>query len=228
MSQPTSPAPAPAKAPRSAAERIIVWAVIGIGLLVIIVEGQAHLAHAAALEKLQNQLKKASESDGGMSEKDVVSLMGSKVPESQKLDHTVTGMGASRVDIYTFNGLGLRARKIYVYYGVDGKANQPAEVMEVASVPAETPAEVLARAPKPDPNAPLPPGVPGGPPAMMGGPGGPPSGGRSGPARPAAEGDAEKKDTTADVPKSDEPKSEEAKPEAPKADADKPEGEKKE
>lgn len=246
MSQPSAPPPA-VKPPRSPVEKAIVWGVIGIGLVVIGVEAQAQLAHGAALEKLQTTLEKKAETDSGMTKKDVDELMGSKVPEVRKLGPAETAMGAARVDVYSYLGL-VRQRKIYVYYGVEGKVkDQQPEVMEVGAIPAETPADAAKRMPTAEATATAG-GPPGGGPGAMGA-GGPPGGGRGGPppahsatGRPPAEGEAkpdaatgDKKDEqkTDEAPATEKPAAEkpaaDAKPAETKPDADKPaEGEKKE
>lgn len=239
MSQPTTPAPV--KPARSPVERVIVWGVIVLGLGIIGVEASSHLAHASALGKLQSRVKQNSETDIGMTKKDVDQILGPQVPISEKLNPMATSMGASRVDIYTYKGL-LKERKLYVYYGIAGKkAEQEAEVMEVGSVPSESFAEALAKLPKPDPNA-----KPVAPPGMapgMGGPGGgrPGAGGAPGhkAERPAGEtSDADAKAETTegdkkieDKPAADKPDDEkkpeaESKPDGAKPDDAKPETEK--
>lgn len=244
MSQPTTPAPT--KPARSPVERVIVWGVIAIGLIVIGIEAKSHLAHAAALSKLQGQVKENSEKDTGITKKDVDQIVGDKVPEVEKLNPMATSMGASRVDVYTYPGL-LRSRKLYVYYGIAGKkTEQEAEVMEVGSVPAESLAEAMAKLPKPDPNAQpvAPPGMggpgAGGPGAGGPGAGGPGGGGPGAGGRPAAEkksDDAAKEEGTEPEAKSDEKpeaekkadgdaKPDEAKPDEAKPDEAKPESEK--
>lgn len=247
MSQPSAPPPA-VKPPRSPVEKAIVWGVIGIGLVVIGVEAQAQLAHGAALEKLQTTLEKKADTELGMTKKDVDELMGAKVPEVRKLNPAETAMGAARVDVYSYLGL-VRQRKIYVYYGVEGKVkDQQPEVMEVGAIPAETPADAAKRLPDPETLPKATGGAPGGGRGGMGA-GGPPGGGRGGPppahgatGRPPTEGDAkpdaaagDKKDEgkkdeapAADKPAADKP-AEEAKPADAKPEAEKPaEGEKKE
>jgi len=241
MSQPTTPAPAAAtataKPPRSPVERAIVWGVIGVGILVIAVEAQAHLSHSAALSKLQEQISANSEKDAGVTKKDVDKVVGGKIPEQQKLGALDTSMSADHVDIYSYPGL-LRQRKIYVYYGIAGKhKSQEAEVLDVLPTPAETAAQAQAKLPPPDPNAK--PVAPAGMTGMPGGPGrgGPGAGGRGGPegaarkSRPGTEDDAAKKDETksADEKPADDNKSdadakpaEEAKPAETKPDTEKP------
>lgn len=221
MSQPTTPAPV--KPARSPVERAFVWGVIIVGLIVIGIEAKSHLAHAAALSKLQGQVKENSEKDTGITKKDVDLIVGSKVPEVEKLNPLATSIGASRVDIYTYPGL-LRQRKLYVYYGIAGKkVEQEAEVMEVGSIPAESLAEAMAKLPKPDPNAPAvaPPGM--GPGAAM------PGKQAAKDAEPeAADGEKKSDDKPAAESKSEEDKKPEAdaKPDDPKPDEAKPETEK--
>lgn len=211
MSQSTPPAPA--KPARSPVERAFVWGIIGIGLVVIAIESQAHLSHAAVLGKLQTLLRENSEKNVGITKTDVDKIVGTKTPEQQKLDPFATAVGADRVDIYKYPGL-LRERQLFVYYGIAGKsAEQQPEVLIVAAIPAESAAEAQAKLPKADPNAPVA-GPPSGmamPPGGPGGPGGPGSGtgggggggtgggrgtggggGRRGAGRPATEGEAAK------------------------------------
>lgn len=230
--------PATPKPPRSPVERAIVWGVIGLGLLIIGIEANAHLSHTAALSKLQAQLDATLSKDSGLTKKGVDQVVGNKTPESQKLGFLDTAMAASRVDIYTYPGL-LRSRKLYVYYGIDGKlAGQEAEVMEVLTSVAPTASEAQAKLPPIDPNAKY--AGPGEGVAGVGGPGGPGSGTGGGTGggggkrrgdakadaggRPAAEESAEPAEETKPAaeakpadPGSDENKSEEAKPAAPEA-----------
>lgn len=177
MSDQTASAPAkPAKPPRSAVERAIVWGVIGLGLLVIGVEAKAHLSHSAALTKLRATLDENLNKDEGMTKKHVDVILGTWIPDSKKLTVSDTAMNASRVDIYSYPGI-LRSRKLFIYYGIPGKTAKQAEaeVMDVLDVEADTPAAAQAKLPPPDPNAkPLESSldqVPG-----RGGPGGPGSG----------------------------------------------------
>jgi hypothetical protein len=143
MSEATTPAPA--KPARSPVERAIVWGVIGLGVLVIAVEANAHLSHGAALAKLQAQLDENMNKESGMRKSHVDQIVGSKIPDVQKLNFLDTSMAASRVDIYTYPAL-LRSRKLYIYYGIDGKKpGQEAEVMEVLTSVAPTAAEVHPR-----------------------------------------------------------------------------------
>ena len=222
--------PAPAKPPRSPVERAIVWGVIGVGLLVIAVEANAHLAHAAALGKLRAKLDETVNVDTGVTKKHVDEIVGNKIPETQKLNFLDTAMAASRVDIYTYPAL-LRSRKLYIYYGIDGKlAVQEAEVMEVLTAVAPTAAEAQAGHPAMDPSA-----KHAGPGEGVGGPGGPGSGTGGGTGggrrknRPNAEdGDSgrPKTEEAATEPASDKPKTDDAKPEETKPEVDKPEPEK--
>lgn len=227
--------PAPPKPPRSPVERAIVWGVIGLGLLVIGVEANAHLSHTAALGKLQAQLDATLSKDSGLTKKGVDQVVGNKTPETQKLGFLDTAMAAARVDIYTYPGL-LRSRKLYVYYGIDGKlAGQEAEVMEVLTSVAPTASEAQAKLPPIDPNAKY--AGPGEGVAGAGGPDGPGSGTGGGTGggrgkhrgnakadaggRPAAEDSAEPAAETKPAaeakpadPVSEEKKSEDAKPAA--------------
>lgn len=151
MSEPT-PA-APAKPPRSPVERAIVWGVIAVGLLVVGFEAKAHLAHAAAKEKLLGKLDASADKFNGLTKKDVDEVLGSQTHESQKLAIMDTDINAHRVDIYSYSGL-VKTRKLYVYYGIDGKAKgQAAEVLKVDDHPTETGAAAMAKATKADPNA---------------------------------------------------------------------------
>jgi hypothetical protein len=244
MSQPTtSSTPAPVKPARSPIERAIVWGVIAIGLLVVIFEAQAHFAHGAALQKLQSQITENETKDAFMIKKDVDKVVGSKTPESQKLQPLETPFSASRVDIYIYPGL-LRQRKMFVYYGIAGRIkDQEAEVLAVLADPSETAAEAQSKQAnqKPDPDAkttqvPSGPGM-GGPGAspgvpVLGGPGGMGARPAGRGARPAAEGQADKKDDAekkpADKPAAeptadaDKKPTEEAKPDAAKPDDAKP------
>lgn len=146
MSEATTPAPA--KPARSPVERAIVWSVIGLGVLVIAVEANAHLSHGAALAKLQAQLDENMNKESGMRKSHVDQIVGSKIPDVQKLNFLDTSMAASRVDIYTYPAV-LRSRKLYIYYGIDGKKpGQEAEVMEVLTSVAPTAAEVHPRLPE--------------------------------------------------------------------------------
>ncbi|MDB5338801.1 MAG: hypothetical protein JWN70_4420 [Planctomycetaceae bacterium] len=211
--------PAPAKPPRSPVERAIVWGVIGIGLLVIAVEANAHLSHTAALGKLRSKLDETADVNTGLTKKQVDQIVGNKIPESQKLGFLDTSIAASRVDIYTYPAL-LRSRKLYIYYGIDGKlVEQEAEVMDVLTVVAPTAAEAQASLPPMDPNAKF--DGPEGGVAGRGGPGGPGSGtggGTGGGRRKGkrnAEGGASGRPKTEDAdtkPSDDKPKTDDAKP----------------
>ncbi len=213
------PPAAPAKPPRSPVERAIVWGVIGIGLLVIAVEANSHLAHAAALEKLRSKLDETTSLDAGVTKKHVDLIVGKKPYETQKLNFLDTSIAASRVDIYTYPAL-LRSRKLYIYYGIDGKiATQEAEVMEVMTVVAPTAAEAHAALPPMDPNAKH--AGPGEGVAGPGGPGGPGSGtgggtggGQRKKQRKAEGGDSgrPKAEEAATEPAGDKPKADDAKP----------------
>lgn len=224
--------PTPAKPPRSPVERAIVWGVIGLGLLVIVVEANAHLAHAAALGKLRSKLDETVDIDAGLTKKQVDLIVGNKIPETQKLSFLDTSMAASRVDIYTYPAL-LRSRKLYIYYGIDGKlVEQEAEVMDVLTAVAPTAAEAQASPPALDPNAKH--DGPAGGVTGRGGPGGPGSGtgggtggGRRKGRRNAEDGGGRPKaedDTTA--PSDDKLKTDDAKPEAGRPEAEKPAAEK--
>ncbi len=232
MSEPTT---APAKPARSPVERAIVWGVIGVGLIVILVEGTAHFAHGAAVTKLQAQVQANSEKDMGVTKKDIVKVVGNKIPEQQKLDPFATSFGAAHVEIYNYAGL-LKQRKLFVYYGIAGRnKDQEPEVLEVRTDPAETAAEVQAKAPKVDPNAPVAGPPPGMAPMMGGGPGGPGGGpggpgGRGGPGgaggRPAIEGETAKTDDgekkTEDKPAAEDKPAEDKPAEDKPADTEKP------
>lgn len=171
MSEP-KPA-APAKPPRSPVERAIVWGVIAVGLLVVGLEANAHLAHAAALGKLQGKLEANADKFNGLTKQDVDAVVGAKTPESQKLSVMDTDITAHRVDIYSYSGL-LRTRKLYVYYGIAGKVKgQEAEILKIDAQPTATAAAAMAKAPKAAPNT-----NPGAPPT--GGMGAPPSAGGMG------------------------------------------------
>ena len=245
-------ATAPTKPARSPVERAIVWGVIGIGLAVILMEGKSYMAHASALSTLQTKLKEFndSETDGGMTKKDVDAVIGGREPdETTKLGAGTTAMGADRLDIYNFQGL-LRNRQLYVYYGIAGKIDQGAEVMEVSTGASETLEEAMAKLPPPTPAGPgtdgpggaAPPGGPGAGGPRTGGPmgasgpmgAGPAAPGRRGnggatPAgRPTAEGDETKKDADSATEKKDSEskaatETPEAKPDEAKADEAKPE-----
>ena len=168
MSEP-KPA-APAKPPRSPVERAIVWGVIAVGLLVVGLEANAHLAHAAALGKLQGKLEANADKFNGLTKQDVDAVVGAKTPESQKLSVMDTDITAHRVDIYSYSGL-LRTRKLYVYYGIAGKVKgQEAEILKIDAQPTATAAAAMAKAPKAAPNT-----NPGAPPT--GGMGAPPGAG---------------------------------------------------
>lgn len=212
MSEP-KPA-APPKPPRSAVERAVVWGVIGIGLLVIVVEANAHLSHTAAHQKLQAQLDDTLKKDVGLTKKTVDQIVGNKTPETRKLGLLDTAMAAASVDIYSYPGL-LRSRKLYVYYGVEGKEVQhDAEVMEVTTVEAPTAAQAEALRP------PVPADVVNTSPPVPGSAAGPeqPSGGRpqtedaAQPADAKPEGEAKPEET-----KATETKPEETKPAAAEA-----------
>jgi hypothetical protein len=235
---------APTKPPRSPIERAFVWGVIGVGLLVVGLEAKAHFEHSSAIGKLAAKLQayETGEQDGGLTKDDVLLVVGGREPVSEPLLPGSTGIMASKLDIYDFKGL-MRTRHLYVYYGIEGKQGQPAEIMVVGSGPVETLEEAMAK--MPPPAAPSetgatgagPTGMPGGM-AGPGGPGGPGAGGgrrRRGAdggapgadgaaGRPAADGADSKKDAGSDKKdadakpdvKQDEAKVEEAKPEEPK------------
>ena len=152
--QNVSPPAKPAKPPRSAMERAIVWGVIGLGLLVIGVEAKAHLSHSASLAKLRATLDETLNKDEGMTKKHVDVVLGTWIPESRKLTVNDTAMNASRVDVYSYPAI-LRSRKLYIYYGIPGKTAKQAEaeVMDVLEAEAETAAQAHAKLPAPDPNA---------------------------------------------------------------------------
>ena len=217
---------APPKPARSPVEKAIVWGVIGIGVLVIAVEANAHMSHTAALAKLQAQLDETVNKSEGMRKSHVDQIVGSKIPETQKLTFLQTSMAASRVDIYSYPAL-LRSRKLYIYYGIDGKhPGQEAEVMEVLTSEAPTAEQVHSRV--------LPPegggkgvGGPGGPGSGTGGGRGDGGGKRTG--RPDAAGRPGAEDAKpiaetepATDKKADDAKPEETKPEDSKPEADKP------
>lgn len=209
---------APTKPARSPVEKAIVWGVIGIGILVIAVEANAHLAHGAALAKLQAQLDETVNKESGMRKSHVDQIIGSKIPETQKLAFLETSMAASRVDIYTYPAL-LRSRKLYIYYGIDGKQpGQEAEVMEVLTSVAPTAEQVHARVVPPE-------GKSGGSgEARAGGPGGPGRrrpGGDATEGRPGTEAEATNPDTDAKAKEETKP-ADEAKPDETKPDEAKP------
>ena len=119
----------------------------------IAVEANAHLAHTAALGKLEAQLNDNLDKPQGLRKSDVDQVLGNKTPESQKLSLLDTKMGAARVDIYSYSGL-LRSRKLYVYYGVAGTtAEQEAEVMNVLTAVAPPPGAETANASVIEPDA---------------------------------------------------------------------------
>ncbi len=223
--------PAPVKPPRSPVERAIVWGVIGLGVLVIAVEANAHLAHSAAHQKLDAEFSERL-NKGGMTKKHVDLIVGNKTPDVQQLKFQDTSMSASRVDIYTYPAL-LRNRQLWVYYGVQGKkADQEAEVMDVLINKAPTLAESQKDSPPLDPKFAGPrPGGGGGPGDGSGGGTGGGQGkrrrgaGDAGDGRPKSESD----DTKAGATKSDsdatqpaDTKAEKAKPDAGSPAADKP------
>ncbi|MDB5388964.1 MAG: hypothetical protein JWM11_4610, partial [Planctomycetaceae bacterium] len=253
MTEKTATETPPAKPARSPVERTIVWGVIGLGLLVVGLEAKAHFDHSAVLNALKAKLDQFEngEADGGVTKDDVVAIMGSRVPvTSEKVPPGATSMGADWLDIYEFKGL-VRTRQLYVYYGIQGKQNQPVEVMIVQTGPAETLQEAMDKftpapassetggqglsAPMGGGAGPAGPGA-GGPgaggPGMGGGGGGGRRGRGAGRGRPATEGADAKKDAGADTkatdaksdaPKSDEPKKEDAKKEEPKTEEPKKE-----
>lgn len=225
----------PSKPPRSPVERAVVWGVIGIGLFVILMEGQSYYAHASVLKSLRAKLQEVGEAEGdaGMTQADVDAILKGKKPdESTPLTVGTTAMGAARLDIYNYKGL-VRTRQLYVYYGIEGKQAQPPEVMEVSTGPSETLDEAMAKLPPvtapaegaggpPGPGMNSPPGGPGaggpgagGPGAGGEGPAAPGRRGRGGAGRPAVEGDEKAADETS---KTEEKKTEE-KPEEKKTDA---------
>lgn len=224
MSQPTSPAPK--KPGRSPVEAAIVWGFILIGTVLAGVEAKAWFGHSAALAKLQKQIESNSETNVGVTKKDVDKVVGSKAPERQKLKSLDTAMSADCVDIYNYSGL-LKSRKIYVYYGVAGKEvegkPQEAEVLRVQDTEAEKADVVFAKL-KTDPNSAPAPTVAMPNMNMVGGRGG--AGPGSAPAaggRPATEEGDDKKpagDAKPEVIADDKKPAEETKP----ADEKKPEG----
>lgn len=213
------PAAAPATPTRSSTERAIVWGVIGIGLVVIAIEGWAHTTHGAAYSHLSGLVNQNKDVDKSVTKADVDKVMGSRTPETQKLGPMQTGIGASRVDIYSFPGL-IRERKVYVYYGIQGRQGQEADVLEVSDAPTESAEAATQRALKEHPPEASPKATGGMAPPMGGGPAG--GGPRGKNARPKAE-----EDQSADEKKPDaDDKPAESKPEAKKTAAEKPADEK--
>jgi hypothetical protein len=174
---------APTKPARSPVERAIVWGVIVVGLVVVAMEASAYFAAENARKALHAKIDavESGTSTIGVTQEDVEKVVAGRKPvSSEKLTSGETAMMAARLDIYEFKGL-VRSRKLYVYYGIEGKSTdgktQQAEVMDVLTSPAETQEAALAKLPKAEPStqstdgtAP-PPGGPMGPGPMSAGAG---------------------------------------------------------
>jgi len=128
----------PAKAARSGIEKMIVWGVIGAGLLLIVVEGSAWFQHKRAHDGIRAGLDRSEEnSEFQVTRKDVEVVLGEREPDLTK-EIEVLGGQKERYDVYYFKGL-LKERTLCVRYGVAGTMGEP----EVIAVSAVIPDEIL-------------------------------------------------------------------------------------
>jgi len=203
----------PAAKPRSPVERIIVWGVIGILLLLVGIEFNWRSSHVGAYEKCLEKIKETEVGDNTFKHKDVAAILGSKAPSKvEELQGKNISNGAKSVEIYTWPTLNPASkRELYVYYGhgedpdVIGVGTESEQTVE-EKFPPLTP-EQLEAAKK---NAPAGGAILGGPPPGMSGP----------PRGHSAEGAP----ADGDKPEGDKPAGDDQKPDEPAGD-EKPAGE---
>ena len=211
----------PAAKPRSPVERIIVWGVIGVLLVLVAVEFTFRSSHLGAYEACQKKIKATEEGDNSFKHKDVVAILGSKTPTKvEELQGKNIANGAKRVEIYTWPTLNPTSpRELYVYYG---HGDDPdvigvgivSELTVDEAFPPLTKEQIEAASKNNTPLSTPGMGGPGGP-GMMGGPGGPgaggPGGARGGPPTGGEKAaDGEKAETPAGDDSADEKKADEA------------------
>lgn len=198
----------PAAKPRSPVERIIVWGVIGILLVLVGFEFTQRSSHLGAYEKCQEKIKATEIGDNTFKRKDVMAIIGSKTPAKvEELQGKNISNGAKSVEIFTWPTLNPMAkRELFVYYG---HGDDP----DVIGVGTESELTVEEKFPPLTPEQ-LEAAKKNGPPAspMMGGP---PRG------HSAQEGGEADKPADGDKPEGDKPAGDDKKPDEPAGD-DKP------